>query len=102
MAQAQEPQQTAPPAVATTAEKRRASSPQALGQSSSLDDARAKQAGAGSVDAWIARIRALKASGDLAGAARELAAFRDTYGDRADALLPRDLRGVTASDNKAQ
>jgi H+/Na+-translocating ferredoxin:NAD+ oxidoreductase subunit C len=102
LAQAQKPQQPAPPAVAATLEKRSASSPQALAQSSSLDDAKAKQAGAGSVEAWIARIRALKANGEAAAAARELAAFRDTYGDRADALLPRDLRGVTTPDNKGQ
>ncbi|HTS23424.1 MAG TPA: hypothetical protein VMN79_16650 [Casimicrobiaceae bacterium] len=64
----------------------------------SLDEAKAKQAGVDSVAAWIARIRDLRDKEQLTAAARELAAFRAAYGDRADALLPRDLRGLAATD----
>jgi len=67
---------------------------------SSLDELKAKQAGVESVEAWIARIRSLRSSGDLAAAEREIATFRGAFGDRADALLPRDLRGSAASDAK--
>lgn len=42
-------------------------------------------------DAWIARIRALRAEGQQAEAMRELARFRDAFPD-ADARLPADLR----------
>ena len=41
---------------------------------------------------WIKRIRELKTAGRLEEAAKELAAFRATYGERADALLPADLQ----------
>jgi len=82
-----------PPGVATAS---------ARAKVSNVDELKAKQAGAESVEAWIARIRALRASGAAAAAARELAAFRDAFGDRADALLPQDLRGVTAADGKGR
>ena len=45
-----------------------------------------------SVDEWIALIRRLKAEGKNDLAAKELAAFRARYPDRADSLLPADLR----------
>lgn len=44
------------------------------------------------VDDWIKLIRDLRGEGRFDDAARELAAFRDAYGERADALLPTDLR----------
>jgi hypothetical protein len=47
-------------------------------------------------DAWIARIRALHAAGNLEEAARELAAFRAAYRD-ADARLPESLRAWAAT-----
>jgi hypothetical protein len=68
----------------------------------SADELKAQQAGAESVAAWIARIRALKDGGQLDAAVRELARFRSAFGDRADALLPPDLRRVTPSDAKGQ
>jgi hypothetical protein len=44
------------------------------------------------VGEWIRLIRRLKAEGRNDLAAKELAAFRNRYQDRADALLPADLR----------
>jgi hypothetical protein len=44
------------------------------------------------VDEWVRLIRRLKAEGRNDVAAKELAAFRAKYQDRADALLPADLR----------
>lgn len=41
---------------------------------------------------WIRRIRELKNAGRTDEAAKELAAFRAAYGERADALLPADLQ----------
>ena len=41
---------------------------------------------------WIALIRKLKQEGRVEEAAKELAAFRRDYRERADALLPPDLR----------
>ena len=45
---------------------------------------------------WIARIRALRAQGNAAEAAGELARFREAFDD-ADARLPEDLRAWAAS-----
>jgi hypothetical protein len=50
------------------------------------------EAQARTVDEWIRRIRRLKAEGRNDLAAKELAAFRARYQERADALLPADLR----------
>lgn len=52
----------------------------------------AKDASARSVDEWVALIRRLRADGKIADAAKELAAFHDMYKDRAEGLLPADLR----------
>jgi len=46
------------------------------------------------VEEWIKRIRDLKNAGRFDEAAKELAAFRSTYGADADALLPADLRPI--------
>jgi hypothetical protein len=59
------------------------------------DEAKAKDAGAENVEDWIKRIRDLKNEGRLDDAAKELAAFRVAFGERADALLPPDLRTWT-------
>jgi len=48
------------------------------------------------VDDWVKLIRDLRGEGRFDDAARELAAFRDAYGERADALLPADLRELPA------
>jgi len=56
------------------------------------DEARAKDASGRSVEEWIKRIRDLKREGRVDEAAKEIAAFRTAYGERADALLPADLR----------
>jgi len=58
------------------------------------DEVKAKDASARSVEEWIKRIRDLKNDGRLDEAAKELAAFRAAYGERADALLPADLRQI--------
>jgi hypothetical protein len=44
---------------------------------------------------WIKLIRKLKSEGRNDDAARELAAFRAAYKERADALLPADLRAAS-------
>jgi hypothetical protein len=86
------------PATAVGAVKRRSTeAPLMQATASDFDERRAKQAGAESVEAWIARIRELKASGQVAAAAKELEKFRTTYGERADALLPQDLRAGAPS-----
>jgi hypothetical protein len=64
------------------------------------DEAKAKEASARSVEEWIKRIRDLKNEGRLYEAAKELAAFRNEYGERADALLPADLRAIKAQPTK--
>jgi hypothetical protein len=88
---AQAPQRPSP--AAPVAEPRRAAAaPMAVAKVTNLDEAKAKQAGAESVEAWIARIRDLKSRGESEAAAKELAKFRETYADRAEALLPEDLR----------
>jgi hypothetical protein len=56
------------------------------------DEVKAKEASGRSVEEWIKRIRDLKREGRTDEAAKELAAFRTAYGERADALLPADLR----------
>jgi len=57
---------------------------------------KAKEGAARSVEEWIKRIRDLKNTGRQDEAAKELAAFRNEYGERADALLPADLRAMKA------
>ena len=61
-------------------------------KTTTLDEVKAKEAGASSVEAWVARIRELLARGEREAAAKELAAFRAAYGERAAELLPPDLR----------
>lgn len=56
------------------------------------DEAKVKDASTRSVEEWIRRIRDLKHEGRTDEAAKELAAFRAAYGERADALLPADLQ----------
>jgi hypothetical protein len=56
------------------------------------DEAKAKDVGALSVEDRIKRIRDLKNQGRFDDAAKELDAFRAAFGERADALLPPDLR----------
>jgi hypothetical protein len=57
---------------------------------------KAKEGAARSIEEWIKRIRDLKNAGRQDEAAKELAAFRNEYGERADTLLPADLRAMTA------
>jgi hypothetical protein len=57
---------------------------------------KAKEGAARSVEEWIKRIRDLKNAGRQDEAAKELAVFRNEYGERADALLPADLRAMKA------
>ena len=57
---------------------------------------KAKEGAARRVEEWIKRIRDLKNAGRQDEAAKELAAFRNEYGERADALLPADLRAMKA------
>lgn len=80
----------ASPAAQVAAESVKAPNRVAAARAATGDTA--NQASARSVDDWIKRIRELKNAGRLDEAARELAAFRSAYGERADALLPPDLR----------
>ena len=61
-----------------------------------VDEAgKAKDAAGRSVEDWIKRIRELKNAERFDDTAKELAAFRAAFGERADALLPPDLRAWT-------
>jgi hypothetical protein len=86
------------PAISTPArqavEPMRAQSRVAAANVASADSAKLAPASARAVDDWIKRIRDLKVAGRLDEAAKELAAFRSAYGERADALLPEDLRQI--------
>lgn len=58
------------------------------------DRERAKDAAPRPADEWIKLIRRLKSEGRNDEATKELAAFRAAYKERADALLPADLRAT--------
>jgi hypothetical protein len=49
-----------------------------------------------SVEDWIKLIRDLRSEGRIDEATKEIAAFRSAYGERADSLLPADLRAFGA------
>ena len=83
--------QAARPAPAAPAVESRV----AAAKVANTDEAKAKDAGASSVEDWIKRIRDLKNEGRLDDAAKDLAAFRVAFGERADTLLPPDLRTWT-------
>jgi len=57
---------------------------------------KATEGAARSVEEWIKRIRDLKNEGRQDEAEKERAVFRNEYGERADALLPADLRAMKA------
>ena len=92
------PSQPAPPPSAPSAgalapnapapvERRMAMAKTAAGEIKREADAQSRP-----VDEWIKLMRRLIAEGKPAEAAKELAAFRAAYKERADALLPSDLR----------
>jgi hypothetical protein len=92
-----DPAAAAPPAPAVGAvAQRRADAPMenklAMAKVANADEAKAKDVSGLSVEGWIRRIRELKSEGRLEEAAKELAAFRAAFGERADTLLPSDLR----------
>lgn len=67
----------------------------AMGKSAAADkvaDERRKDATRLAPEEWIKRIRRLIAEGRREDAAKELVAFRREYKDRAESLLPSDLR----------
>jgi hypothetical protein len=76
----------------SAAEPRQPQSRMATASAAGADEARTQDLTTRSVEEWIRRIRNLKNAGRADEAAKELAAFRVTYGDRADALLPPDLQ----------
>jgi hypothetical protein len=89
------PAAAAPAAAAGTLAPRdepKPSSAPALAKRAQDKPATGDEAPQRSVDEWIALIRRLKAEGRNDLAAKELAAFRARYQERADALLPADLR----------
>jgi len=66
-----------------------------LAKVTTLDQARAKDAAAPRpAEEWIKLIRRLRAEGKNEDAAKELAAFCAVYKERADELLPADLRAA--------
>jgi len=83
--------QAARPAPAAPAAQSRV----AAAKIANTDEANAKDAAGRSVEDWIKRIRDLKNEGRLDDAVKELAAFRVAFGERADTLLPPDLRTWT-------
>ena len=91
--------QVARPAAAPS-EEAQMRSRVAMAKVATTDEAKAKEASARSVEEWIKRIRDLKNEGRLDEAAKELAAFRNEYGERADALLPAELRAMKAQPAK--
>ena len=48
-----------------------------------------------SVEDWIKLIRQLRSEGRIEEATKEIVAFRSAYGERADSLLPADLRALS-------
>jgi hypothetical protein len=81
--------QEAAPSSAGAAEQQ---APAAPGQGARESAATQDQAQPRTVDEWVRLIRRLKAEGRNDLAVKELAAFRARYQERADALLPPDLR----------
>lgn len=79
-------------APAGVAEPRQPQSRMATASAVGTDRARTQEVPTRSVEEWIRRIRNLKTAGRADEAARELAAFRAAFGDRADELLPADLQ----------
>jgi hypothetical protein len=71
--------------------QKRAQSESALAKET--DDAAPKSKTAPrSVEDWVKLIRQLRSEGRTEEATKEIAAFRSAYGERADSLLPPDLR----------
>jgi len=75
------------------AEQMQSAAPAPLAKSAFPADA-VKDAPVKPPEEWIKLIRKLRSEGRNDDAARELAAFRAAYKERADALLPADLRAV--------
>ncbi|OLC69415.1 MAG: hypothetical protein AUH79_01400 [Betaproteobacteria bacterium 13_1_40CM_4_64_4] len=92
--------QVARSAAGPSAEEAQTRSRVAMAKVATTDEAKAKQVPARNLEEWIKRIRDLKNEGRLDEAAKELAAFRNEYGERADALLPADLRAMKAQPAK--
>jgi hypothetical protein len=94
---AEDERKTSPPAAGTLAPRREAApsnAQPALAKRTQDSAAAQDEPRARTVDEWIRLIRRLKAEGRNDLAAKELAAFRTRYQERADALLPADLRGI--------
>jgi hypothetical protein len=95
-----------PPAAARELAKREVAAANAMPTEESQERARPSMARIASApeqmkdaaikppEEWIKLIRRLKSEGRNDEAAKELAAFRTAYGERADALLPADLRAA--------
>jgi hypothetical protein len=90
----------AAPAPSPAAGSMQVESRVAAAKVANVDEAKAKDAGARSVEDWIKRIRELKNEGRIDEAAKELTAFRAAFGERADALLPADLRALKMPPTK--
>jgi hypothetical protein len=92
---AEDERKTSPGAAGALAARRETASsnvPPALAKRAQDSAAAQDEAQPRTVDEWIWLIRRLKAEGRNDLAAKELAAFRTRYQERADGLLPADLR----------
>jgi hypothetical protein len=94
---AEDERKTSPAAAGALAARREfapSNAPPALAKRAQDSAAVAGEGEPRTVDEWIRLIRRLKAEGRNDLAAKELAAFRTKYQERAEALLPADLRDV--------
>ena len=91
------PSLAAPGAAGSTLLEQKQAEPQsALAKDALKAVPRAKTAPR-SVEDWIKLIRQLKSEGRIEEATKEVASFRSAYGERADSLLPADLRAPSAA-----
>jgi hypothetical protein len=80
-------------ALAARSEAAPSNAPAALARRAPDGEAKSGEPEPRTVDDWISLIRRLRAEGRSDLATKELTAFRALYKERADALLPADLRG---------
>jgi hypothetical protein len=89
------PSAAAPGAAGGALLEQKRAEPQSALAKDALEAAPKAKAAPRSVEDWIKLIRQLRSEGRLEEARKEIAAFRSAYGERADALLPADLRALS-------
>jgi hypothetical protein len=88
------PSAAAPGTSGGTLHQKRAEAQGALAKDA-LEAAPRMKTAARSVEDWIKLIRQLKSEGRIEEATKEVVSFRSAYGERADSLLPADLRALS-------